>query len=122
MPESPDPNRSPLPLNYDLPPLKKPRRILMAIGSFCAGFVVGLLFTCCISFNLWPNPNGLQLRARTLIAIGFCVIASMAIAVAVFVLRRHPGEPRNLDDIFFAGFLAGAALAFFFTGSCYAAS
>lgn len=47
------------------------------MGSFCAGFAVGLL-----------------------------------------VLRRHPGEARNLDDIFFAGFLAGAALAFFFTGSC----
>lgn len=120
MAEAPDPKPEPAPLNYRLRVPKKPYWLLKAVGSFIAGMIVGILFLGCISLNPPLNPNGLSLRARTGVAVVFCVIASMAIAIAVFALRRRAGEPRNLDDIFLASVLAGAALALFFAGSCYA--
>lgn len=119
MAEVPDPKPAPAPLNYRLRVPERPYWFLKTVGSFIAGMIVGVLFLGCISFNLPPNPSELRLPARTGIAVVYCIIASMAIVIAVFVLRQRAGEPRNLDDIFLGGLLAGAALALFFAGSCY---
>lgn len=113
-------DRPPLPLNYKVPKPKTPRNLLKTVGSFIAGFILGIFFIGCVSFNTFPNPIDLPVRAKLGIALLFGIAASMAVVLAVFALRKQPGEPQNFDDVFFAGFLSGTALTFFFVGSCYA--